>query len=137
MKKLILIAVAVFSLFTLFVSFRTVASAASFDPLDNACNGVPVSGADASSVCADKANNTANPLTGTDGILIKAVRIVTLLTGIASVIVIIISGLKYITSNGDSNSINSAKNTMLYAIIGVVVSLMSQAIILFVLNKLN
>lgn len=136
MKKLLL---GIFVAACLLISFASVqtAMAQEFDPLANACTGVPTTGDDKSSVCADKVNNTLNPLTGNEGIIIKAVRVIALLTGMASVIVGAIAGFKYITSNGDTNSINSAKNTILYAIIGVVVSLMSQAIILFVINKVN
>jgi hypothetical protein len=48
---------------------------------------------------------------------------------------IIIGGLKYITSSGDSNNITSAKNTILYAIIGLVVVALAQFIVKFVLGK--
>jgi len=42
-----------------------------------------------------------------------------------------------VTTNGDSNSINSAKNTILYALIGLVISLLAQGIILFVINSVK
>jgi hypothetical protein len=49
---------------------------------------------------------------------------------------IIIGGLKYVTSNGDSNSISSAKNTIIYALIGIVVVAIAQSVVRFVLGKL-
>lgn len=94
-------------------------------------------------VCDDRtanspacAENDDNPIAGEDGVLILVVNILSWVVGVASVIMIILGGLKYVTSNGDSNSVSSAKNTILYAIIGVVVFLMSQTIIIFVIRKL-
>lgn len=57
--------------------------------------------------------------------------------GAIAVIMIVIGGIKYATSNGDSNSIQSAKNTILYSVIGLVVAILGQAIILFVVNWLK
>jgi hypothetical protein len=115
--------------------FGVVSSArvsAQFDPFENTCEGVTDS-----TVCTEKNNNTINPLSGTGGILVRAARFITLLTGIASIIIIIISALKYILSAGDSNAINSAKNTILYALVGLVLSISGQAIISFVINRIN
>lgn len=134
MRKLILMFIAACTL-VIVLSVSSVANAA-FDPFEGVCSGVPVAGDEGSSVCADKAN-TGDPLSGSDGLLLKIVGIVTFITGMASIIIIILGGLKYVTSNGDSNSINSAKNTILYAIIGLVVSLLSRGIIVFVINRLN
>lgn len=77
-----------------------------------------------------------NSLYGSDGVLTKATRLVAILVGIASVIMIMIGGFKYVVSSGDSASVNSAKNTILYAVIGLVVSLIAQAIVLLVVNGL-
>lgn len=57
--------------------------------------------------------------------------------GAVAVIMIVVGGIKYTTSNGDSNSIQSAKNTILYSVIGLVVAILGQAIILFVVNWLK
>lgn len=53
------------------------------------------------------------------------------LGGIA-IIMIVIGGLKYTLSNGDSSQLNSAKNTILYSVIGLVVAMLASAIVLFV-----
>lgn len=52
-----------------------------------------------------------------------------------AVIMIILGGIKYVLSNGDSSQITSAKNTILYAVIGLVVALLSYAIVNFVVNQ--
>jgi Flp pilus assembly pilin Flp len=57
--------------------------------------------------------------------------------GAVSVIMIIYGGFRYITSGGDSNGVTAAKNTILYAIIGLVIVALAQIIVNFVLNKTN
>jgi hypothetical protein len=56
----------------------------------------------------------------------------TFLVGAVSVIMIIIGGLRYVLSNGDSKAVTAAKDTILYAIIGVVVALVAYAVVHFV-----
>jgi hypothetical protein len=48
---------------------------------------------------------------------------------------IIIGGFRYITSGGDSGSVSSAKNTVLYAIVGLIIVALAQVIVRFVLSK--
>ena len=55
---------------------------------------------------------------------------------VVSVIMLIYGGIKYITSAGDSKKVTDAKNTILYAIIGLVICLLSYAIINFVVNAI-
>ena len=63
------------------------------------------------------------------------VNIFSVIVGIVAVIMIIIGGFKYITSGGDSGNVTGAKNTILYAIIGLVVVALAQFIVKFVLSK--
>lgn len=55
--------------------------------------------------------------------------------GAVSVIMIILGGLRYVLSNGDSSQVTSAKNTILYAVIGLVVALLAYAIVNFVVTQ--
>lgn len=57
------------------------------------------------------------------------------IVGIIAVIMVIVGGLKYITSSGESSNVSSAKNTILYAIIGLIVVVLAQVIVRFVLQK--
>lgn len=66
----------------------------------------------------------------------KVVDVVSVLVGIIAVIMIIIAGLRYVTSNGDSGSVGSAKNTLLYAVVGLIVVAFAQTIVKFVLNRI-
>lgn len=55
--------------------------------------------------------------------------------GVVAVIMIILAGFKYITSSGDSSKITSAKNTLIYALIGLVIVALAQTIVKFTLSK--
>lgn len=57
--------------------------------------------------------------------------------GIIATIVIIIGGIKYIISVGDAAKVNSAKNTIFYAIIGLIVTLAAFAITNVVIGAIN
>ena len=72
-----------------------------------------------------------------NGIIRTVINIFSLVVGVISVIMIIIGGLKYITSGGDSGNVTGAKNTILYAIIGLVVVAMAQFMVRFVITKIN
>lgn len=67
----------------------------------------------------------------------QVINILSIVVGVAAVIMIIIGGFRYITSGGDSAGTGAAKNTILYAIIGLVVVAIAQAIVRFVLNQVN
>ena len=70
-------------------------------------------------------------------VLRAVVLILSVLVGIVAVIMIMISGFKYTTAGGDSNKVSSAKNTLIYAIIGLVIVALAQGIVQFVLVKLK
>ena len=57
--------------------------------------------------------------------------------GILSVVMLIWGGVRYTTSAGDSNKVTAAKNTVMYAVIGLVVSILAYAIVNFVLNQIG
>jgi len=62
-------------------------------------------------------------------------EILSTVAGIAAVIMIVIGGLKYVTSGGDSSKVSSAKSAIIYALVGLVVVAMAQFIVRFVLNR--
>lgn len=103
-------------------------------PRDAACKGLELTGGG----CDDPANpddpNSSNNRLG--AVLKTVINIFSMIVGVVAVIMIIISGLKYITSMGDSTSTASAKNTLLYAVIGLVIVAMAQVIVRFVLGRI-
>lgn len=70
-----------------------------------------------------------------NGFVEDLVRILFFAIGIIAVIMIIIGGIKYVTSNGDSAQVTSAKNTVLYSVVGLVVAVLAFAIVNFVLEQ--
>lgn len=118
-----------------FVSMLTsplaIASAA-YSPFGAVCTDTK---ATTSAVCSEK--RTDNPVSGTHGILVKITQLIAFIAGLAAVIVIIISGIRMITSNGDSNSVGSARKAILDALIGLVVIVLAQSIIVFILDRVK
>jgi len=90
------------------------------------CNGVSA----ASGSGCDGSNTSLNNVIGT------AINIFSIIIGIVAVIMIMVAGFKYITAAGDSGQIGSAKNTIIYAVIGLVIVGLAQTIVRFVLGKL-
>lgn len=73
--------------------------------------------------------------TRVNDIITDAINIFSIIVGIIAVIMIIVGGFKYITSGGDSGNITSAKNTIIYAVIGLVIVALAQFLVQFVLDK--
>jgi len=63
--------------------------------------------------------------------------LVYMIAGIVAVVVIIIGGIRYATANGDSGQVQSAKNTILYSVVGLVVIIMAAAITQFVIQRVG
>lgn len=61
-------------------------------------------------------------------------NILLFIIGLVAVIMIIIGGIRYTTSNGDASQTKAAKDTILYSIVGLVVAIMAYAIVRWVVN---
>jgi hypothetical protein len=64
------------------------------------------------------------------------VNVLSTIVAIASVIVIIFAGFRYVIAAGDSSKISSAKDTIVYAIVGLIIVALAQVIVKFVINRL-
>lgn len=74
----------------------------------------------------------------TDPILVTlktTIDIISYIIGIAAVIVLIIAGLEMIIGGGNAQSIASARNSVIYALVGIVVAVLAQSIVVFVLKN--
>jgi len=78
-----------------------------------------------------------NPENAVSDLANDIVNVLTFVVGVVSVIMIIIGGLRYITSAGDSGNITNAKNTILYAIVGLVIVIVAQVIVNLVVSQLT
>lgn len=80
-------------------------------------------------------NNTEDPIEGDDSLVKNVVDVITLVSGMIAVIMVVIGGLRYVLSNGDPQGTQSAKNTILYAIVGVIIAIAARSIVLFVVDR--
>lgn len=108
--------------------------AVAFNPFGGTvCNQTDSAG-NKSAVCAT--DGTKDPISGKDGVITKIADIFALITGIAAIVMIIIGGFEYVRSGGESSKISKAKNTILFAIIGLVVVVVARSIVVLVVSKL-
>jgi hypothetical protein cdiviTM7_00647 len=84
---------------------------------------------------AARAEGMPTELIGDNGVFSRITNTVLLIVGLISVIMLVYGGLRYILSGGDSKKVTDAKNTVLYAIIGLIISLLAYSIVNFVLNS--
>lgn len=95
------------------------------DAKSDVCAGIGLTGGS----CGGNASTQANTF------LTTAINLLSVVVGVVAIVMIIIAGAKFITSNGDSGKIASAKTSIIYAIIGLVIVTLSQTIVHYVLTK--
>ncbi len=129
--KQMLVSAAAFSLFAAPVLAPVAVHAAESDLRGSLCGGTSISLTTASNDCetGEEGTNQVNNAVKLGLNLFSAI------VGIIAVVMIIVGGIKYITSSGDSGNITSAKNTIMYAVIGLVVVALAQIIVKFVLER--
>ena len=71
------------------------------------------------------------------GIFQTIVHVILFIVGAVAVIMIVIGGVRYTVSNGDSNAVTGAKNTIMYAIVGLVVAIIAYALVNFVVVNIG
>lgn len=98
---------------------------------DEACSAVGAANAKGECDQAELKKSSSSLTT----ILGNIIDVMSIIVGIAAVIMIIISGFRYITSAGDSGQITSAKHTFMYALVGLIIVALAQTIVKFVLSK--
>jgi len=99
------------------------------DPFQDACELSDQNSA------ACQGRSSEDPVSGQNGILYKATRLLSIIAGVAAIILIVVSAIFFITANGDASNIASARNTLIGAIVGLVIVVCAQAILNFVLTK--
>ncbi len=123
MKKLILTTVML--ALTMFAGAQLVPSSALAATDPNVCAGIQATGA--SSCTSDG--------TQINGLIKTVINILSIIVGVAAIIMIIVGGLRYVTSGGESSNVAAAKNTIIYAVIGLVIAALAQFLVQFVLSK--
>jgi hypothetical protein len=117
---------------SLFILFAVPLKAHAFTPFGTTCGGGT---GGSSAVCTDsKTATTDDPI---EKEIAGVTHLVAIAAGIVEIIMLFIGAIRYITAAGDANSIGSAKNTIIYAIVGLIVTVMAQSIIVFVVDRIN
>lgn len=128
MRKIIAIFLAIVSIFSLSMASElllTESAMAKNEWTNEACNGADEQ--QKAALGCDKNDQAPKVVTN---ILNTVISIV----GILAVLILVIAGQRYIVSNGDPGKLQQAKNMVLYGLIGLVVALLSFAIVNFILN---
>ena len=86
---------------------------------------------------AARGNGMPAELIGTSGVFTRITNTILFAVGIISVVMLIYGGLRYIISGGDSKKVTDAKNTIMYAIIGLIIAILSYAIVNFVISAVG
>ena len=86
---------------------------------------------------AARGNGMPAELIGATGVFTRITNTVLFAVGIISVVMLIYGGLRYIISGGDSKKVTDAKNTIMYAIIGLIIAILSYAIVNFVISAIG
>jgi hypothetical protein len=102
---------------------------AAYDPFAGACKGA----ATQSAACTSRTGE--DPLTGPNGVLTKATNIIALVAGFAAVIFLVVGGIKYITAAGAPAEVQKAKETIIYALVGVIAIVLARQVISLVLSR--
>ena len=121
MKIKTLVTILVMALFGVAVAVPATPALA-YDPLAGAC-----SSGSTSEVCKNK-NEKLEPFVK------KIINALLYVVGLLSVVMIIVAGIMYTASSGDSGRISKAKNMLMYSIVGLVVSFMAFAIVNWVVD---
>jgi hypothetical protein len=100
------------------------------------CTNDASGGLKAGANCA-KGDDQQADLFGDTGIFRTITNVLLFIIGAISVIMLIIGGIRYVVSGGDSGAVTAAKNTILYAVIGIIVALLAYALVNFVIGSFS
>lgn len=116
------------------VAVPVLSGVASADIVGSLCKGTNEAADTGSGTTCDKGGNGGDPSAGLGDLAAKAVNFFTIVVGAIAIIMVIYGGFRYITSGGDSGKVGSAKNTLIYAIVGLIIVALAQILVHFVIN---
>ncbi len=93
--------------------------------------------ASSSTVCKSKNLGGQNPIFGPQGVMTSVINIVSTIVGIVAFIMILVGGFKLITSGSNPQDVSKARETIIYAIVGLIIAALAQVIVQFVLKRIN
>lgn len=108
----------------------TVSGAAGNSVASGLCEGLGT--ATGGSACSTTTGGTKSTI---ETLAKTVINIFSIIVGVAAVVMIIYGGFRYVTSGGASDKVGNAKNTLIYAIIGLIIVALAQTIVHFVLDQ--
>lgn len=105
------------------------APAYAVDVFDDACNNPATANSPA-------CQGDQDPITGSEGVFARVTSVIALIAGIIAVVIIIIGGFMYVTAGSDSGKTKTARDTIIYAAVGLAVIALAQSIIMFIISRL-
>lgn len=81
--------------------------------------------------------STTDATTQANSLISSILNILTVGVGIIAVVMIIVAGYYYITSSGNQEKVTTAKRTLIYAIIGLVIAALAKIIAQFVVHRVT
>jgi len=102
--------------------------------VDQACSGL--NSLSTSNICCGtgQASSCGNGQASVNKIVASVTKLISYIVGAVAVLVIIFAGFRFITSGGSNENTNSARNMILYAIIGLAVAVLAQLIVHYAIN---
>lgn len=128
-RRVLAVLVLVLSLYGISQFAVTAPTVLAADPLNPICATQPNS-----TVCSGRGNN--DPLSGPNGVILKIARVVAILGGVLAIVVIIISGIRYVAANGDAQQAAGARRALLGAIIGLAIIALASVIATLILRSI-
>ena len=119
MKRVVIVSILALSL----VGIALLPETASAAILDQACTGI------SNDVCNKKGDTNINSL------VLSVINLLLYIVAVVAVVMIIVGVMKYLTSSGDSGKVTSAKNTVVYAVVGLLVAIFSWVIVNFIVKQ--
>lgn len=105
-----------------------------FDPLNNTCEAAN-GGGDAAAIC-DESETPTDRVSGDGSIFVTAANALAIVAGVVAVVIIIISGITLMTSNGDSAKFTKSRNIIIYTVVGLFVVMLSRTIVVFIIDRI-
>lgn len=128
-KSFLLLAATAVALAGPTVGLPVTAFAATCNPIQTGVNSGINNATGSSGTCGASSTNG-----GLTNLAKKVVNIFSIVVGVVAVLMIIYGGFRYITSGGDTGNVGNAKNTLIFAVVGLIIVALAQFIVHYVLN---
>lgn len=133
-KTFVMIGIASLAMTAPALAMPALSGIAHADIEESLCAGTNAAAEGNKSTSCDKGGTGGDPSAGLAPLAEQVVNFFTIIVGAIAIIMVIFGGFRYITSGGDSGKVGSAKNTLIYAVVGLIIVALAQILVHFVIN---